>query len=175
LISVPRMRREQVCPLGFPVQRPFFGRFSAGVAQLVEHLICNQRVGGSNPFASSTHYGCAGRAWQQDRAGSAARQEQVFWIEERSDSGTDFRWAGRVDPALRGRSPEAWFSSFDEPEVSGWDRMRQNGNSRVGWRRWAQVAEWLMAADCKSAVLWDYEGSNPSLCTSSVAVLVVRS
>jgi hypothetical protein len=31
----------------FPVGR-------AGVAQLVEHLICNQRVGGSNPFASST-------------------------------------------------------------------------------------------------------------------------
>jgi hypothetical protein len=28
-------------------------RCSAGVAQLVEHLICNQRVGGSNPFASS--------------------------------------------------------------------------------------------------------------------------
>ena len=26
---------------------------TAGVAQLVEHLICNQRVGGSNPFASS--------------------------------------------------------------------------------------------------------------------------
>src|SRR5579875_1814540 len=25
----------------------------AGVAQLVEHLICNQAVGGSNPFASS--------------------------------------------------------------------------------------------------------------------------
>jgi hypothetical protein len=33
-------------------------------------------------------------------------------------------------------------------------------------QRWAQVAEWLMAADCKSAVLWDYEGSNPSLCTT---------
>src|SRR6266568_6492843 len=36
----------------------------AGVAQLVEHLICNQRVGGSNPFASSkfrliAHGGCA--------------------------------------------------------------------------------------------------------------------
>ena len=27
----------------------------AGVAQLVEHLICNQRVGGSNPFASSSY------------------------------------------------------------------------------------------------------------------------
>ena len=31
-----------------------FGVGRAGVAQLVEHLICNQRVGGSNPFASST-------------------------------------------------------------------------------------------------------------------------
>ena len=31
-----------------------FGVGWAGVAQLVEHLICNQRVGGSNPFASST-------------------------------------------------------------------------------------------------------------------------
>ena len=28
--------------------------FWAGVAQLVEHLICNQTVGGSNPFASSS-------------------------------------------------------------------------------------------------------------------------
>src|SRR6185312_6303403 len=31
---------------------PVTGGF-AGVAQLVEHLICNQRVGGSSPFASS--------------------------------------------------------------------------------------------------------------------------
>ena len=30
------------------------GLSSAGVAQLVEHLICNQRVGGSIPSASST-------------------------------------------------------------------------------------------------------------------------
>ena len=28
----------------------------AGVAQPVEHLICNQRVGGSNPFASSKSF-----------------------------------------------------------------------------------------------------------------------
>ena len=28
----------------------------AGVAQLVEHLICNQRVGGSSPFASSSSH-----------------------------------------------------------------------------------------------------------------------
>jgi hypothetical protein len=33
----------------------FLGGLSgAGVAQLVEHLICNQRVGGSIPSASST-------------------------------------------------------------------------------------------------------------------------
>jgi hypothetical protein len=33
---------------------PGGGKIFAGVAQLVEHLICNQRVRGSNPFASST-------------------------------------------------------------------------------------------------------------------------
>ena len=31
----------------------------------------------------------------------------------------------------------------------------------------AQVAEWLMAADCKSAAPWSYGGSNPPLCTIS--------
>ena len=30
----------------------------------------------------------------------------------------------------------------------------------------AQVAEWLMAADCKSAALRSYGGSNPPLCTT---------
>ena len=39
--------------LGLRTKR-FPGWDRAGVAQLVEHLICNQRVGGSNPFASST-------------------------------------------------------------------------------------------------------------------------
>ncbi len=54
LSSVPWSRREQVRPM-FPWSRkPVSGGNCAGVAQLVEHLICNQRVGGSNPFASST-------------------------------------------------------------------------------------------------------------------------
>ncbi len=35
------------------------------------------------------------------------------------------------------------------------------------WGAWAQVAEWLMAADCKSAAPWSYGGSNPPLCTMS--------
>src|SRR5271168_3480909 len=34
-----------------------------------------------------------------------------------------------------------------------------------GCGRCAQVAEWLMAADCKSAALRSYGGSNPPLCT----------
>ena len=32
----------------------FIGLRRAGVAQLVEHLICNQRVGGSSPFTGSS-------------------------------------------------------------------------------------------------------------------------
>src|SRR5277367_1801078 len=44
----------------------------AGVAQLVEHLICNQRVGGSSPFASSSTpqqekkdgFGCTARPFR---------------------------------------------------------------------------------------------------------------
>ena len=37
-----------------PVLLFLLGLSEAGVAQLVEHLICNQRVGGSIPSASST-------------------------------------------------------------------------------------------------------------------------
>src|SRR2546430_3649148 len=46
---VPDIRKGSgglLCPRG-PLSH------TAGVAQLVEHLICNQRVRGSNPFASS--------------------------------------------------------------------------------------------------------------------------
>src|SRR5271154_5488277 len=44
----------------------------AGVAQLVEHLICNQRVGGSNPFVSSSSI----QQRQKDDFGCTARP---FW------------------------------------------------------------------------------------------------
>src|SRR5437773_12516959 len=37
-----------------PLLVDLLGLSDAGVAQLVEHLICNQRVGGSIPSASST-------------------------------------------------------------------------------------------------------------------------
>jgi hypothetical protein len=68
-------------------------RKDAGVAQLAEHPICNRKVAGSSPIASS-----------------AARNRGMFVRENRG-----------------------------------------------------QMAEWLMAADCKSAALTCYGGSNPSL------------
>ncbi len=43
-------------PWGSFVELMFF-IYWAGVAQLVEQLICNQQVGGSSPFASSTFIG----------------------------------------------------------------------------------------------------------------------
>ncbi len=45
-----------VTPLAIfiPLLLFLLGLSGAGVAQLVEHLICNQRVGGSIPSASST-------------------------------------------------------------------------------------------------------------------------
>ena len=45
-----------------PVLLFLLGLSEAGVAQLVEHLICNQRVGGSIPSASST------KNWQGSEA-----------------------------------------------------------------------------------------------------------
>jgi hypothetical protein len=45
---VPDIRKGSEGVLSLKRDRP------AGVAQLVEHLICNQRVRGSNPFASSS-------------------------------------------------------------------------------------------------------------------------
>jgi hypothetical protein len=51
-------RRAQIDSLPLAILIPLLlflrGLSGAGVAQLVEHLICNQRVGGSIPSASST-------------------------------------------------------------------------------------------------------------------------
>jgi hypothetical protein len=95
----------------------------AGVAQLVEHLICNQTVGGSSPFASSRVFGPE--------------------LSRRNHSTLTF-----------------WFPF----ELVGAGKRLRNG---VVWTEFtcAQVAEWLMAADCKSAAPWSYGGSNPPLCT----------
>src|SRR5436305_5663590 len=56
----------------FPLLVCLLGLSGAGVAQLVEHLICNQRVGGSIPSASSTGSSRGARRnqiWQQKPTG----------------------------------------------------------------------------------------------------------
>ena len=60
----PPRARKNLDPLAIslPLLLSSLGLSDAGVAQLVEHLICNQRVGGSIPSASST------RNWQGSEA-----------------------------------------------------------------------------------------------------------
>jgi hypothetical protein len=54
--------------------------------------------------------------------------------------------------------------------LKGMDRILQKRFLLLGV--WAQVAERLMAADCKSAAPWSYGGSNPPLCTTSFGFAV---
>ena len=110
----------------------------AGVAQLVEHLICNQRVGGSNPFASSRKTvfrkqtegwrGCT-REWRN----SFNALHQAYFRRRRCR-------AVRVerDSCI----------SFPKPAV-----LRDEGVFAVdvgGFQFFAQVGEWLKPTDCKS-------------------------
>src|SRR5215467_9016232 len=63
---------EPLLAILIPLLICLVGLSGAGVAQLVEHLICNQRVGGSIPSASSTGiFGGARRneIWQQKPMG----------------------------------------------------------------------------------------------------------
>ena len=54
----------------------------AGVAQSVEHLICNQRVGGSNPFASSRVEAVCGREAERREAGSTQPKSRAVCARE---------------------------------------------------------------------------------------------
>jgi hypothetical protein len=124
------------------------GLSSAGVAQLVEHLICNQRVGGSIPSASSTSLrqgSEAEQSWQKKLTGwclltrvlfvfcvfllSVARVEIYLGPElaERTRNSSGKECAIGVPPKFAG---------------CGWaSRMIFPG----------RVGEWLKPADCKSA------------------------
>ena len=59
LLLEPRWAESAGGVLAYRPEKQFEGgpACRAGVAQLVEHLICNQAVGGSNPFASSRFLG----------------------------------------------------------------------------------------------------------------------
>ena len=62
-LALRRTLRRQDCASRSRAYREQDKAVWAGVAQLVEHLICNQRVGGSSPFASSSFHSARGRDW----------------------------------------------------------------------------------------------------------------
>ena len=137
--------------------------FEAGVAQLVEHLICNQRVGGSNPFASSTQseagirknetagdfpaacFSGAGPVLRGESTSSAgsAKSGSIRWLRRARKAGWEGVWWVGDLASHPNRSPR-------RPVRMGHPR-RWGTRRRVELVVWAQVAERLMAADCKSA------------------------
>ena len=106
------------------------GLSGAGVAQLVEHLICNQRVGGSIPSASSTRKFCGGA-----RRSESCSQKSTGWclltrvrlvfsvVTQKLFSEHRLSFAGAFTGCI----------SCVPDEFSG------------------RVGEWLKPADCKSA------------------------
>ncbi len=114
--------------------------FRAGVAQLVEHLICNQTVGGSSPFASSSFFSLAHQLCSRSKCASGIARRSDSTSSVLCSTGFFLAWDSGV--SLRVACPPT--------------------RAHAGY---AQVAEWLMAADCKSAALRSYGGSNPPLCT----------
>ena len=71
----------------------------AGVAQLVEHLICNQRVGGSSPFASSS----SSQQAMKDGFGCTALAVLALQTSGHSfKGGVPARFALRIDDGLDG-------------------------------------------------------------------------
>jgi hypothetical protein len=114
--------------------------FRAGVAQLVEHLICNQRVGGSNPFASSRSTGKSGPGRQQ-----VLGRRRTFWGRRACPPRRSHRGACSDKPDVVREGQYALKRLF----LGGFGQG--SGGRRSVWLGDAQVAEWLMAADCKSA------------------------
>ncbi len=129
--------------MGLAIQSPLGYNWlvwAAGVAQPVEHLICNQRVGGSNPFASSSssaHSRVNGRRVLVEFSGAGfIKSEKCSAL--RGDGGVprptaDTNYLAQTNEA-RTRSERACLSLPAGAETS-----------------YGQVAEWSKAADCKSA------------------------
>src|SRR5262252_3160637 len=104
----------------------------AGVAQPVEHLICNQRVRGSNPFASS-------RKRFSGNSGRFARISARSAIVRTHSIRKFFRQV-----AATARIPAVRFPK---------ERCRNVGvfgSMSAGFWILAQVGEWLKPTDCKS-------------------------
>ena len=112
---------------------------TAGVAQLVEHLICNQRVRGSNPFASSRIGFAEGRRF--------ARRGGVESFSQRHSIRKQFQVCVRAIEILCAR-----FLFFCCPPQYGLPRRHGPRSNRALDRAdfSAQVGEWLKPTDCKS-------------------------
>ena len=123
LCSVPRIPGSAfVCLRGIVLGPP--GRclgYRAGVAQLVEHLICNQTVGGSNPFASSTQSAQAAfmRLSQRVRFG-------IFWLGHETIRALRKSFSGESGEASQSSAVIPQRRSSAEPEISGRVGMRQS-------------------------------------------------
>ncbi len=104
----------------------------AGVAQRVEQLICNQPVGGSNPFASSNPAWAAVCFWAHGKPVAAGRRGE---IPERS-KGADCKSAAVVLRRFESSSPH----HHRDGAVGGRRLRRGSGGSRSltpagrGWR-----------------------------------------
>jgi hypothetical protein len=120
---------------------------TAGVAQLVEHLICNQRVRGSNPFASSsigsgTQSNCAVQSAQQIFPRALHKEFFQVWCFARQvfrAHGVFVFWG---QPVCHTTPAQSASPGKARRSLMGKDR-------RLGV--FAQVGEWLKPADCKSA------------------------
>ncbi len=110
------------------------GLRSAGVAQLVEHLICNQRVGGSIPSASSTRIFAGGVRRSESSQSNvtgwclSTRVLFVFWLVAQG-----VFWKLFLGHRVSVAGAFAGCSYCVPDEFSG------------------RVGEWLKPADCKSA------------------------
>jgi hypothetical protein len=111
----------------------------AGVAQLVEHLICNQRVGGSSPFASSSP--------NPGRGICRTRHMPNVWAVRHCKDAPVLFVPGHPSPLS---PPFRVLPAFMAKRRVIQRRACDGHRGAMGWNR-AQVAERLMAADCKSA------------------------
>lgn len=95
-------------------------KVNAGLAQLVEHLICNQAVGGSIPLASSIFIlaeltGCFARVkigLKSLRRGDASEARRAHFLCVRSAESQRQRSIRLFNPILLGEVPE-WLNGAD--------------------------------------------------------------
>jgi hypothetical protein len=122
-----------------------FGLSSAGVAQLVEHLICNQRVGGSIPSASSTRNFAGGvrrsESWKSKIRGWCLLTRVLFVFSLVAETVLWKLLSGHIVSVPRDSPGCAWCVPND---FAGYGFCVPDEFS-------GRVGEWLKPADCKSA------------------------